>query len=65
MCYRVLLPILVSGLDVNSPDELLEDSMQVIVSSLYVIITRGGSIFTHLFMNVLIYSNGSNKKECS
>ncbi|XP_076958447.1 uncharacterized protein LOC143634179 isoform X1 [Bidens hawaiensis] len=29
MCYTVLLPILVSGLDVNSPDELLEDSMQL------------------------------------
>ncbi|GKD20258.1 importin-11 isoform X1 [Tanacetum coccineum] len=29
MCYSVLLPILVSGLDINSPDELLEDSMQL------------------------------------
>ncbi|XP_071697003.1 uncharacterized protein [Rutidosis leptorrhynchoides] len=29
LCYTVLLPILVSGLDVNSPDELLEDSMQL------------------------------------
>ncbi|XP_071722890.1 uncharacterized protein [Rutidosis leptorrhynchoides] len=29
LCYTVLLPILVSRLDVNSPDELLEDSMQL------------------------------------
>ena len=36
MCYSVLLPILVSGLDINSPDELLEDSMQVNECSLYI-----------------------------
>ncbi|GJY68820.1 hypothetical protein Tco_0471802 [Tanacetum coccineum] len=29
MGYSVLLPILVSGLDTNSPDELLEDSTQL------------------------------------
>ncbi|KAL7590187.1 hypothetical protein Lser_V15G39371 [Lactuca serriola] len=29
MCYNVLLPVLVSGLNLNSPDELLEDSMQL------------------------------------
>ncbi|GFY82388.1 ARM repeat superfamily protein [Actinidia rufa] len=27
ICYNMLLPILQSGIDVNSPDELLEDSM--------------------------------------
>lgn len=27
VCYNMLLPILRSGIDVNSPDELLEDSM--------------------------------------
>lgn len=29
VCYNMLLPILRSGIDVNSPDELLEDSMLV------------------------------------
>jgi hypothetical protein len=29
ICYKMLLPILQKGIDINSPDELLEDSMQV------------------------------------
>jgi hypothetical protein len=29
ICYNMLLPILQKGIDINSPDELLEDSMQV------------------------------------
>ncbi|GJS68603.1 hypothetical protein Tco_0683168 [Tanacetum coccineum] len=43
MGYSVLLPILVSGLDTNSPDELLEDSMQVNECSLYMRRQIGGS----------------------
>lgn len=29
ICYNMLLPILQKGIDVNGPDELLEDSMLV------------------------------------
>ncbi|XP_059427930.1 uncharacterized protein LOC132161765 [Corylus avellana] len=29
ICYNMLLPILQKGIDINSPDELLEDSMQL------------------------------------
>ncbi|GKB52373.1 hypothetical protein Tco_0903126 [Tanacetum coccineum] len=43
MGYSVLLPILVCGLDTNSPDELLEDSMQVNKCSLYTRRQIGGS----------------------
>ncbi|GKC03688.1 hypothetical protein Tco_0995298 [Tanacetum coccineum] len=43
MGYSVLLPILVSGLDTNSPYELLEDNMLVNECSLYMRRQIGGS----------------------
>lgn len=38
ICYNVLLPILNYGIDINNPDELnlLEDSMLVILLSLFI-----------------------------
>ncbi|KAL6969700.1 hypothetical protein U1Q18_029409, partial [Sarracenia purpurea var. burkii] len=48
ICYNMLLPILRSGIDVNSPDEVMEDGMLVATNIMEGYIILGGTDFLSL-----------------